>query len=200
MSSQRFSRCQVSGCGKPVSENLPKRKLLTCSEHRRALVVDVNGVKSRFCQQCTRMHPLHEFDGAKRGCRKRLKQRNLRRQTSNNLTRQACGKPSSQLHQRQLGTTPVKREPGDIHKVERGNGPDILHLLDCSCDVKMELAGVENIQVQNYVKENLVPTSTDTRSGMPDNLFISSLNCWEVGWDANTFYFQLLIFTNSICD
>mmetsp|Transcript_4695 Transcript_4695/g.11391 ORF Transcript_4695/g.11391 Transcript_4695/m.11391 type:complete len:115 (-) Transcript_4695:731-1075(-) len=90
MSSQRFSRCQVSGCGKPVSENLPKRKLLTCSEHRRALVVDVNGVKSRFCQQCTRMHPLHEFDGAKRGCRKRLKQRNLRRQTSNNLTRQAC--------------------------------------------------------------------------------------------------------------
>jgi len=62
----------------------------TCTLHRREDEVDMNGVPSRYCQQCTRFHPLSEFDGLKHGCRKRLDRHNLRRKRKNASKREVC--------------------------------------------------------------------------------------------------------------
>jgi len=75
------SKCQVPGCEVDLAgEDLFYLRSRTCQSHQRALTIDMDGVPSRFCQQCVRIHPLDSFDGEKRGCRKRLARHNLRRQ------------------------------------------------------------------------------------------------------------------------
>ncbi|KAF6250912.1 SBP domain-containing protein, partial [Scenedesmus sp. NREL 46B-D3] len=50
-----------------------------CAEHLAAMSATVDGVDSRFCQQCGKFQPLTEFDQDKRSCRSRLKRHNNRR-------------------------------------------------------------------------------------------------------------------------
>ena len=91
-----MSVCQVTGCGVAVVES-QARRLKTCEPHRRAVTVDMDGVPSRFCQQCTLIHPLNHFDGAKRGCRRRLELRNSRYGHSwSQLTYRLCACPPTQ--------------------------------------------------------------------------------------------------------
>lgn len=58
---------QVDGCGEDLSELKPyfKRSKI-CPSHQASPTVLLGGVVCRFCQQCTRCHPLDEFDGTKR--------------------------------------------------------------------------------------------------------------------------------------
>jgi hypothetical protein len=42
------------------------RRSKICPSHQGAPTVLLGGVVCRFCQQCTRCHPLDEFDGTKR--------------------------------------------------------------------------------------------------------------------------------------
>lgn len=71
--------CQVSGCTVDLrKEGQPGLKLRTCEAHRKSGSVVVDGVPSRYCQQCVKLHPLDEFDGEKRGCRRRLESHNRR--------------------------------------------------------------------------------------------------------------------------
>jgi hypothetical protein len=58
---------QVDGCGEDLSELKPYfRRSKICPSHQAAPTVLLGGVVCRFCQQCTRCHPLDEFDGTKR--------------------------------------------------------------------------------------------------------------------------------------
>mmetsp|Transcript_9678 Transcript_9678/g.24654 ORF Transcript_9678/g.24654 Transcript_9678/m.24654 type:complete len:620 (-) Transcript_9678:400-2259(-) len=72
--------CQVQGCAVdlwPEGERAVRYK--TCGFHQRCDSVPLRGQEFRFCQQCTRMHTLDRFDGAKRGCRQKLSRHNFRR-------------------------------------------------------------------------------------------------------------------------
>ena len=71
--------CQARGCEADLlAEGEGSIRVKVCLAHRRAEEVDFEGVASRYCQQCTKFHPLIEFDGKKRGCRRRLEGHNLR--------------------------------------------------------------------------------------------------------------------------
>ncbi|KAM1847099.1 hypothetical protein ACFX14_011419 [Malus domestica] len=72
--------CQVHGCNMDLtfSKDYHKRHRV-CDAHSKTAVVIVNGIKQRFCQQCSRFHLLAEFDDVKRSCRRRLAGHNLRR-------------------------------------------------------------------------------------------------------------------------
>lgn len=48
-------------------------------EHLKAASFFVLGVESRFCQRCGLSHPLEEFDGKRKSCRKALEKHNNRR-------------------------------------------------------------------------------------------------------------------------
>jgi hypothetical protein len=56
-----------------------QRRYRVCEEHLRTPQLMIEGVSSRFCQQCGKFEPLSSFDGAKRSCRARLQRHNARR-------------------------------------------------------------------------------------------------------------------------
>jgi hypothetical protein len=54
--------------------------VLCAEEHAKAdSVPGDGGALMRFCQQCTRLHPVAEFDGARRSCRTALSKRRTRK-------------------------------------------------------------------------------------------------------------------------
>jgi len=62
-----------------------------CRAHRKADSVMVEGILSRYCQQCTTMHEMKRFEGSMRSCRGKLEKHNKRRRTR----LLAAGRPSS---------------------------------------------------------------------------------------------------------
>ncbi|XP_078438090.1 uncharacterized protein LOC144708572 isoform X2 [Wolffia australiana] len=81
--SQQTARCQAEGCKADLAiAKHYHRRHKVCELHSKASVVVAGGVQQRFCQQCSRFHPLSEFDEAKRSCRKRLAEHNRRRRKS----------------------------------------------------------------------------------------------------------------------
>ena len=83
--------CIVPNCPIRLSdEGQSSVRLRACLGHRNALVVDMlDGRKGRFCQQCAKLQPIEDFDGDRRGCRKRLQ----RLQYRCGLTRQTTHFP-----------------------------------------------------------------------------------------------------------
>ncbi|XP_010555558.1 PREDICTED: squamosa promoter-binding-like protein 13A [Tarenaya hassleriana] len=72
--------CLVDGCDSDLSNCREyHRRHKVCEVHSKTPVVTINGLKQRFCQQCSRFHSLEEFDEGKRSCRKRLDGHNRRR-------------------------------------------------------------------------------------------------------------------------
>eukprot|EP00193_Tetraselmis_chui_P005874 CAMPEP_0177764830 /NCGR_PEP_ID=MMETSP0491_2-20121128/7632_1 /TAXON_ID=63592 /ORGANISM="Tetraselmis chuii, Strain PLY429" /LENGTH=410 /DNA_ID=CAMNT_0019281067 /DNA_START=407 /DNA_END=1639 /DNA_ORIENTATION=+ len=77
--------CRVEGCGvdlaplKALSKTDYRVRYKICDEHLKAPEVFTMGKKMRFCQQCTSLHELERFDGAKRSCKNRLNTHNTRR-------------------------------------------------------------------------------------------------------------------------
>lgn len=59
--------CMVDDCDVDLAELKPYfRRSKVCPTHQSAPSVNLNGVACRYCQQCTRCHPVSEFDGTKR--------------------------------------------------------------------------------------------------------------------------------------
>ncbi|KAK9072362.1 hypothetical protein SSX86_008796 [Deinandra increscens subsp. villosa] len=72
--------CLVDGCKADLSKCKEyHRRHKVCEVHSKTPEVSINGLKQRFCQQCSRFHSLEEFDEGKRSCRKRLDGHNRRR-------------------------------------------------------------------------------------------------------------------------
>ncbi|CAF1709302.1 hypothetical protein HID58_056006 [Brassica napus] len=78
--SVQVPRCQIDGCELDLSSAKDyHRKHRVCVNHSKCPKVTVGGLERRFCQQCSRLHAVSEFDEKKRSCRKRLTHHNARR-------------------------------------------------------------------------------------------------------------------------
>ncbi|KAG2446226.1 hypothetical protein HXX76_000818 [Chlamydomonas incerta] len=74
------THCRVPGCNADLTRDLAYfRKYRICREHLKSPVLVVEGVPSRFCQQCSRFHHVKEFDGPQRTCRAMLERLRLKR-------------------------------------------------------------------------------------------------------------------------
>ncbi|KAK4782183.1 hypothetical protein SAY86_016285 [Trapa natans] len=72
--------CQVDGCSEDLLNGKDyHRRHKVCEVHSKASKALVGKQMQRFCQQCSRFHPLPEFDEGKRSCRRRLAGHNRRR-------------------------------------------------------------------------------------------------------------------------
>lgn len=78
--SSSYPLCQVDDCRKDLTNAKDyHRRHKVCEPHSKASTALVGNVMQRFCQQCSRFHPLGEFDEGKRSCRRRLAGHNKRR-------------------------------------------------------------------------------------------------------------------------
>lgn len=76
----RKDRCQADGCTNSLrSLSFYYQRNHICMEHIKAEDFNVAATPSRFCQRCGLSHPLGDFDGAKRSCKKALARHNQRR-------------------------------------------------------------------------------------------------------------------------
>lgn len=76
----QFPSCQVDNCHADLKHAKDyHRRHKVCEMHSKASQSLVHGIMQRFCQQCSRFHPLQEFDEGKRSCRRRLAGHNKRR-------------------------------------------------------------------------------------------------------------------------
>lgn len=72
--------CQVDNCKEDLSKAKDyHRRHKVCEAHSKASKAYLGNQMQRFCQQCSRFHPLSEFDEGKRSCRRRLAGHNRRR-------------------------------------------------------------------------------------------------------------------------
>ncbi|XP_008237887.1 PREDICTED: squamosa promoter-binding-like protein 14 [Prunus mume] len=75
-----YPMCQVDNCKEDLSNAKDyHRRHKVCEIHSKATKAPVAKQMQRFCQQCSRFHPLSEFDEGKRSCRRRLAGHNRRR-------------------------------------------------------------------------------------------------------------------------
>ncbi|XP_071712032.1 squamosa promoter-binding-like protein 16 [Rutidosis leptorrhynchoides] len=75
-----YPMCQVDNCKEDLSGAKDyHRRHKVCEVHSKVGKVFVGKQMQRFCQQCSRFHPLSEFDEGKRSCRRRLAGHNRRR-------------------------------------------------------------------------------------------------------------------------
>lgn len=75
-----YPMCQVDDCRADLTSAKDyHRRHKVCATHSKTTKALVAGQMQRFCQQCSRFHPLAEFDEGKRSCRRRLAGHNRRR-------------------------------------------------------------------------------------------------------------------------
>lgn len=75
-----YPMCQVDNCKEDLSNAKDyHRRHKVCEVHSKSTKALVGKQMQRFCQQCSRFHPLSEFDEGKRSCRRRLAGHNRRR-------------------------------------------------------------------------------------------------------------------------
>ncbi|XP_077210510.1 squamosa promoter-binding-like protein 15 [Tasmannia lanceolata] len=75
-----YPMCQVDDCKGDLSNAKDyHRRHKVCELHSKMTQALVGQQMQRFCQQCSRFHPLLEFDEGKRSCRRRLAGHNRRR-------------------------------------------------------------------------------------------------------------------------
>lgn len=75
-----YPMCQVDNCREDLSKAKDyHRRHKVCEAHSKASKALLGNQMQRFCQQCSRFHPLSEFDEGKRSCRRRLAGHNRRR-------------------------------------------------------------------------------------------------------------------------
>ncbi|XP_057737547.1 squamosa promoter-binding-like protein 14 isoform X1 [Arachis stenosperma] len=75
-----YPMCQVDNCKEDLSSAKDyHRRHKVCELHSKASKAPLGNQMQRFCQQCSRFHPLTEFDEGKRSCRRRLAGHNRRR-------------------------------------------------------------------------------------------------------------------------
>ncbi|KAJ0964997.1 hypothetical protein J5N97_026135 [Dioscorea zingiberensis] len=79
-SGTNYPMCQVDDCRADLSGAKDyHRRHKVCEVHSKTTKALVGKQMQRFCQQCSRFHPLTEFDEGKRSCRRRLAGHNRRR-------------------------------------------------------------------------------------------------------------------------
>ena len=74
--------CRIFSCTSDLSaETSYYKRRRVCRKCVRSTSICINGQEFRFCQQCSQLHPVDEFDGFKRSCRSKLAKHRLRWQS-----------------------------------------------------------------------------------------------------------------------
>ena len=72
-------RCRVDSCGADITADQSYRKRYRlCKSCMGQASILIDGKEMRFCQQCSNLHPVEAFEGAKRSCRSKLVKHKLR--------------------------------------------------------------------------------------------------------------------------
>lgn len=80
--------CQIPFCGGVINpQNKYNRRYKMCEACMRKDSVHVDGAEVRFCQQCSCLHRLSEFDGLRRSCRQQLDRHKARRRSKEGAQR-----------------------------------------------------------------------------------------------------------------
>ncbi|RMZ54530.1 hypothetical protein APUTEX25_001702, partial [Auxenochlorella protothecoides] len=91
----RENVCQADGCHKPLANlTFYHQRNRICEEHIKAPSFLKDGELLRFCQRCGVSHPLAEFDGQRKSCRKQLEKHNARRRKSGASPSAPIGTPT----------------------------------------------------------------------------------------------------------
>eukprot|EP00951_Prasinocladus_malaysianus_P027211 scaffold243480_cov44-Prasinocladus_malaysianus.AAC.1 len=78
--------CQVETCRADLRDSkYYYRRYKLCESCIKLQCLTVNGEAMRFCQQCSCLHPVQEFDGKKRSCRAQLNKHKARRRGRTSL-------------------------------------------------------------------------------------------------------------------
>jgi hypothetical protein len=82
--------CQVPGCHADLSTlKMYYQRCKICEDHHRATVILIDGIATRFCQQCAALQPITDFSKDRRSCMAALARHNTRRQRK---TKVRCGR------------------------------------------------------------------------------------------------------------
>ena len=72
--------CQVTHCQADLTQSKRyNRRYSLCENCMRSSAILVQGREMRFCQQCSCLHPVSNFDGKKRSCRMQLTKHKIKR-------------------------------------------------------------------------------------------------------------------------
>ncbi|PIA56969.1 hypothetical protein AQUCO_00700971v1 [Aquilegia coerulea] len=154
-----YPKCQVDDCkGDLTNAKDYHRRHKVCELHSKTTKALVGKQMQRFCQQCSRFHPLSEFDEGKRSCRRRLAGHNRRRRKT---------QPEDVS----------SRVPGNLENNNDGN-LDLVNLLTVLARLQGNNAGkITNTTsipdkerlVQILHKLNTLPVATNSSSSLPVN-------------------------------
>uniref|UniRef100_A0A061SGI3 Squamosa promoter binding protein n=1 Tax=Tetraselmis sp. GSL018 TaxID=582737 RepID=A0A061SGI3_9CHLO len=135
--------CQVPGCSQSLSGQKPyyvRNKI--CAYHYSANLTVVNGTMCRFCQQCSKFHPVQYFDDNRKSCKAELLAHNRRRkQRRDRLKKLRSSRP-------QLEEDDSKRVPGSWATIL--SKLDVSENEDFSSRNKIELSGCDGHTVSSY--------------------------------------------------
>ncbi|GAB4814978.1 hypothetical protein N2152v2_002024 [Parachlorella kessleri] len=91
------AKCSVPFCGEALNQcPLYLKKFRVCVRHASMPELVLEGRQVRFCQQCGRFQPLHDFDGERKNCRASLARHNERRRKNNERHRQLAAQKGTQ--------------------------------------------------------------------------------------------------------
>ncbi|GAQ92321.1 hypothetical protein KFL_009790030 [Klebsormidium nitens] len=109
--------CLIEGCGADLSGSKDyHQRHKVCEVHARAASALHKGQLMRFCQQCSRFHPVAEFDEGKRSCRRRLLGHNKRRRKKEDPASEPDDHPAPHRPHFNMATSAL---PYDAHEEVR---------------------------------------------------------------------------------
>ncbi|GFR48104.1 hypothetical protein Agub_g9791, partial [Astrephomene gubernaculifera] len=122
----RPTTCQVDGCGRELlGEKAYLQRYSVCEQHFKADVALLHGQEVRFCQQCNKFQDIREFEGVRRSCAARSKDRNLRRRLQTTLQHKGGGGGGAGEDSPAAGVSPrhQQRQQSDSPGVSGALGP-----------------------------------------------------------------------------
>ncbi|XP_019461132.1 PREDICTED: squamosa promoter-binding-like protein 14 isoform X2 [Lupinus angustifolius] len=199
-----YPTCQVDNCREDLSSAKDyHRRHKVCELHSKASKALLSNQLQRFCQQCSRFHPLSEFDEGKRSCRRRLAGHNRRRRKTQqeDVTSQPENVTTGNMEICSL-LTAIARSQGKFEEISKIGSQvpqdkdhlfQILNRLALPADLALKLLNVGNfngnVQTSSYdhdklnqstaplTKDLLAGLSTALSTSVPDATASLSQNC-----------------------
>ncbi|TKY69131.1 Squamosa promoter-binding protein 14 [Spatholobus suberectus] len=161
-----YPMCQVDNCREDLSKAKDyHRRHKVCEAHSKASKALLGGQMQRFCQQCSRFHPLSEFDEGKRSCRRRLAGHNRRRRKTQpeDVTSATPAPAAANLEIFNLLTAIAGASQGKFE--ERSQVPDreqlvqILNRIPLPADLATKLLDAGNVTGKKDLVQLQMPSS-----------------------------------------
>ncbi|KAK7274181.1 hypothetical protein RIF29_15260 [Crotalaria pallida] len=190
-----YPMCQVDNCKEDLSGAKDyHRRHKVCELHSKASKALLANQLQRFCQQCSRFHPLSEFDEGKRSCRRRLAGHNRRRRKTQpeDVTSRPENATTGNMEIFNL-LTAIARSQGKFEEISKISSqvPDkdqlvqILNRIALPADLAAKLLNVGNFSVSGHVQtssfhhdklnqSNSGPLTKDLLTGLSTTLSASA--------------------------